>query len=119
MMNPNLLSPFIFRSYRSSRRCFSSPHATKLVLPTFLTASLIGNSSRNGEREIQQRSFLSETALICLRIISRRISDLKGPDSYFPPLSNLTNLQTLVLRSCNLIGSIPEYFGNVTTLNSL
>ncbi|QHN85569.1 hypothetical protein S245_055340 [Arachis hypogaea] len=47
MMNPNLLSPFIFRSYRSSRRCFSSPHATKLVLPTFLTASLIGNSSRN------------------------------------------------------------------------
>ncbi|KAL4305966.1 hypothetical protein AHAS_Ahas16G0131100 [Arachis hypogaea] len=48
-----------------------------------------------------------------------RISDLKGPDSYFPPLSNLTNLQTLVLRSCNLIGSIPEYFGNVTTLNSL
>ncbi|XP_072076161.1 uncharacterized protein [Arachis hypogaea] len=46
-----------------------------------------------------------------------RISDLKGPDSYFPPLSNLTNLQTLVLRSCNLIGSIPEYFGN-TEFNS-
>ncbi|MED6135045.1 hypothetical protein PIB30_042582 [Stylosanthes scabra] len=48
-----------------------------------------------------------------------RISDLKGPDSYFPPLSNLTNLQTLVLRSCNLIGPVPEYLGNVTTLRSL
>ncbi|XP_057725832.1 probable leucine-rich repeat receptor-like serine/threonine-protein kinase At3g14840 isoform X1 [Arachis stenosperma] len=48
-----------------------------------------------------------------------RISDLKGPDSYFPPLSNLTNLETLVLRSCNLIGSVPDYLGNVTTLRSL
>ncbi|RDX62656.1 putative leucine-rich repeat receptor-like serine/threonine-protein kinase, partial [Mucuna pruriens] len=48
-----------------------------------------------------------------------RISDLKGPDSQFPQLKNLTNLQTLVLRSCNLIGTVPEYLGNVTTLRSL
>ncbi|CAL0326492.1 unnamed protein product [Lupinus luteus] len=48
-----------------------------------------------------------------------RITDLKGSDSYFPQLSNLTNLETLVLRSCNLIGSLPEYLGNVTSLRSL
>ncbi|RYR50531.1 hypothetical protein Ahy_A07g037160 isoform B [Arachis hypogaea] len=48
-----------------------------------------------------------------------RITDLKGPGSYFPPLSNLTNLETLVLRSCNLIGTVPDYLGNVTTLKSL
>ncbi|KAJ1441585.1 Serine/threonine-protein kinase, active site [Sesbania bispinosa] len=48
-----------------------------------------------------------------------RISDLKGADSYFPQLNNLTNLQTLVLRSCNLIGTVPEYLGNMTNLRSL
>ncbi|XP_068499753.1 probable leucine-rich repeat receptor-like serine/threonine-protein kinase At3g14840 [Phaseolus vulgaris] len=48
-----------------------------------------------------------------------RISDLKGPDSQFPQLKNLTILQTLILRSCNLIGMVPEYLGNVTSLRSL
>ncbi|KAK2422679.1 putative leucine-rich repeat receptor serine/threonine-protein kinase [Trifolium repens] len=48
-----------------------------------------------------------------------RVTDLKGPDSSFPQLINLTILQTLVLRSCNLIGTVPEYLGNITTLRSL
>ncbi|XP_027927403.1 probable leucine-rich repeat receptor-like serine/threonine-protein kinase At3g14840 isoform X1 [Vigna unguiculata] len=48
-----------------------------------------------------------------------RISDLKGPDSTFPQLKNLTNLQTLILRSCNLIGMVPEYLGDFTGLRSL
>ncbi|KAL9322275.1 hypothetical protein ACSQ67_010328 [Phaseolus vulgaris] len=49
-----------------------------------------------------------------------RISDLKGPDSQFPQLKNLTILQTLVIpRSCNLKGMVPEYLGNVTSLRSL
>ncbi|KAL9322271.1 hypothetical protein ACSQ67_010324 [Phaseolus vulgaris] len=48
-----------------------------------------------------------------------RISDLKGPDSQFPQLKNLTILQTLIPRSCNLIGMVPEYLGNVTSLRSL
>ncbi|XP_068499755.1 probable leucine-rich repeat receptor-like serine/threonine-protein kinase At3g14840 isoform X2 [Phaseolus vulgaris] len=48
-----------------------------------------------------------------------RISDLKGPNSQFPQLKNLTILQTLVLRSCNLIGMVPEYLGKVTSLRSL
>ncbi|CAJ2659529.1 unnamed protein product [Trifolium pratense] len=48
-----------------------------------------------------------------------RITDLKGPDSPFPQLINMTVVDTLVLRSCNLIGTVPEYFGNITTLRSL
>ncbi|XP_052726263.1 probable leucine-rich repeat receptor-like serine/threonine-protein kinase At3g14840 isoform X2 [Vigna angularis] len=49
-----------------------------------------------------------------------RISDLiKGPDSPFPQLKNLTNLQTVVLRSCNLIGMVPEYLGDLIGLRSL
>ncbi|KAK7272602.1 hypothetical protein RJT34_29308 [Clitoria ternatea] len=48
-----------------------------------------------------------------------RISDLAGPDSQFPQLKNLTNLETLVLRSCNLIRTVPDYLGNVPTLRSL
>ncbi|XP_068499751.1 probable leucine-rich repeat receptor-like serine/threonine-protein kinase At3g14840 isoform X2 [Phaseolus vulgaris] len=53
------------------------------------------------------------------KLTNLRISDLKGPDSQFPQLKNLTILQTLVLRSCNLKGMVPEYLGNVTSLRSL
>ncbi|KEH38571.1 cysteine-rich RLK (receptor-like kinase) protein [Medicago truncatula] len=48
-----------------------------------------------------------------------RISDLKGSDSPFPQVIGLKNIQTLVLRSCNLIGEVPDYLGNITTLKSL
>ncbi|RHN74860.1 putative non-specific serine/threonine protein kinase [Medicago truncatula] len=48
-----------------------------------------------------------------------RISDLKGSDSHFPQLMNLKNLETLILRSCNLIGTVPEYLGDITSLRSL
>ncbi|PWA79702.1 serine/threonine/dual specificity protein kinase, catalytic domain-containing protein [Artemisia annua] len=36
-----------------------------------------------------------------------RISDLRGPDMYFPPFSNTTSFKNLILRSCNLIGNLP------------
>ncbi|XP_024028525.1 probable leucine-rich repeat receptor-like serine/threonine-protein kinase At3g14840 [Morus notabilis] len=45
-----------------------------------------------------------------------RISDLNGESSDFPDLTNMTNLETLMLRSCNLRGRIPE---NIRTLESL
>ncbi|XP_076891893.1 uncharacterized protein LOC143543462 isoform X2 [Bidens hawaiensis] len=38
-----------------------------------------------------------------------RISDLKGPDTPCPPFSNTTRFRNLILRSCNLIGHLPEY----------
>ncbi|XVF79035.1 hypothetical protein PTKIN_Ptkin14bG0187200 [Pterospermum kingtungense] len=36
------------------------------------------------------------------------ISDLNGTEANFPELRNLSNLERLVLRSCNLIGELPE-----------
>ncbi|XP_031266036.1 probable leucine-rich repeat receptor-like serine/threonine-protein kinase At3g14840 isoform X1 [Pistacia vera] len=48
-----------------------------------------------------------------------RISDLNGSDARFPPLSKMTKLKTLILRSCNLIGDIPLDLGKITTLKTL
>ncbi|KAL2326831.1 hypothetical protein Fmac_020258 [Flemingia macrophylla] len=48
-----------------------------------------------------------------------RVTDLNGSASPFPQLNNMTNLKTLILRSCNIIGSIPEYLGKLTTLQVL
>ncbi|KAJ0103592.1 hypothetical protein Patl1_04924 [Pistacia atlantica] len=53
------------------------------------------------------------------KLTDLRISDLNGNDSNFPLLENLINLETLILRSCNLIGEIPLYLGNITQLKTL
>ncbi|XP_039687024.1 probable leucine-rich repeat receptor-like serine/threonine-protein kinase At3g14840 [Medicago truncatula] len=46
-----------------------------------------------------------------------RISDLKGSDhAPLPQLNNMTLLETLILRNCNINGTLPEYLGNMTTL---
>ncbi|PWA39321.1 leucine-rich repeat transmembrane protein kinase [Artemisia annua] len=37
-----------------------------------------------------------------------RISDLNGPDTPCPPFINTTPFENLILRSCNLIGNLPE-----------
>ncbi|KAK1439660.1 hypothetical protein QVD17_05480 [Tagetes erecta] len=37
-----------------------------------------------------------------------RISDLSGPDTLCPPFSNATSFKTLILRSCNLFGNLPD-----------
>ncbi|GKC73318.1 probable leucine-rich repeat receptor-like serine/threonine-protein kinase [Tanacetum coccineum] len=37
-----------------------------------------------------------------------RISDLNGPDTLCPPFINTTSFKNLILRSCNLIGNLPE-----------
>ncbi|GAU31583.1 hypothetical protein TSUD_54060 [Trifolium subterraneum] len=75
------------------------------------------------ERMVMQGSGLSgpiPSGISYLKNLSDlRITDLKGPDSPFPQLINLTVMDTLVLRSCNLIGTVPDYFGNITTLRSL
>ncbi|XVF79033.1 hypothetical protein PTKIN_Ptkin14bG0187000 [Pterospermum kingtungense] len=47
------------------------------------------------------------------------ISDLNGAEAKFPQLSNLAQLQRLVLRSCNLIGELPASLGEFTKLKSL
>ncbi|KAI8558030.1 hypothetical protein RHMOL_Rhmol04G0056800 [Rhododendron molle] len=49
-----------------------------------------------------------------------RISDLNGSQaSSFPSLNNLTSLKTLILRSCNIIGPLPEYLREMTNLKLL
>ncbi|KAI3769370.1 hypothetical protein L6452_00471 [Arctium lappa] len=41
-----------------------------------------------------------------------RISDLRGPDALFPPFTN-QSFDNLILRSCNLIGQIPNSLGSL------
>ncbi|XP_052291612.1 probable leucine-rich repeat receptor-like serine/threonine-protein kinase At3g14840 isoform X1 [Citrus sinensis] len=48
-----------------------------------------------------------------------RISDLNGPEGPFPRLSNLKNMNYLILRSCNIIGELPEYLGQMIGLRVL
>ncbi|KAB1216439.1 hypothetical protein CJ030_MR4G029045 [Morella rubra] len=42
--------------------------------------------------------------------------DLKAA---FPPLNKVTGLETLILRSCNIIGQLPEYLKDMTALKTL
>ncbi|GLT38035.1 hypothetical protein SLA2020_123060 [Shorea laevis] len=49
-----------------------------------------------------------------------RISDLNGSDPvFFPPLSKMLNVRTLILRSCNIVGELPDYLGQMTSLKTL
>ncbi|KAH1218294.1 putative leucine-rich repeat receptor-like serine/threonine-protein kinase [Glycine max] len=49
-----------------------------------------------------------------------RISDLNGSEhSLFPQLNQMKNLKYLILRNCNINGTLPPYLGNMTTLKNL
>ncbi|CAL5336241.1 unnamed protein product [Camellia sinensis] len=48
-----------------------------------------------------------------------RISDLNGIEATFPPLNNMKNMKTLLLRNCNITGPLPEYLANFTNLQTL
>ncbi|GLT46361.1 hypothetical protein SLA2020_201220 [Shorea laevis] len=49
-----------------------------------------------------------------------RISDLNGNDQEeFPPLNSMLKLRTLILRSCNIGGKLPDYLGKMTSLMRL
>ncbi|XP_058754547.1 probable leucine-rich repeat receptor-like serine/threonine-protein kinase At3g14840 isoform X2 [Vicia villosa] len=49
-----------------------------------------------------------------------RISDLNGSDyAPLPQLNNLTSLEKLILRNCNINGTLPNYLRNMTTLKHL
>ncbi|XP_023525944.1 probable LRR receptor-like serine/threonine-protein kinase At1g53440 [Cucurbita pepo subsp. pepo] len=47
------------------------------------------------------------------------ISDLQGPQISFPNLTQMTSLQTLILRNCLIEGRIPEYIGQFNVLRIL
>ncbi|KAK8469456.1 hypothetical protein PHAVU_005G078100 [Phaseolus vulgaris] len=49
-----------------------------------------------------------------------RISDLiNGSDSTFPQINNLTNLETLILRNCQINDTLPPYLANMTSINNM
>ncbi|XP_062096123.1 probable leucine-rich repeat receptor-like serine/threonine-protein kinase At3g14840 isoform X2 [Humulus lupulus] len=48
-----------------------------------------------------------------------RIIDLHGESSDFPNLSNMANLERLMMMSCNLRGNIPGYIHNLIQLRTL
>ncbi|XP_045800995.1 probable leucine-rich repeat receptor-like serine/threonine-protein kinase At3g14840 isoform X4 [Trifolium pratense] len=49
-----------------------------------------------------------------------RISDLNGSEyAPLPQLNNMALLKTLVLRNCNINGTLPKNFGNMTALKTL
>ncbi|KAL9366652.1 hypothetical protein Peur_037851 [Populus x canadensis] len=50
-----------------------------------------------------------------------RISDLQGngTEAPFPPLTNMKKLKTLILRSCNIIGPLPDFVGELPKLTTL
>ncbi|KAF2304817.1 hypothetical protein GH714_038055 [Hevea brasiliensis] len=48
-----------------------------------------------------------------------RISDLHGGGSGFPRLENMTNIELLMLRSCNISGPIPLHVAAMTKLKIL
>ncbi|KAI3956534.1 hypothetical protein MKW92_037530 [Papaver armeniacum] len=51
--------------------------------------------------------------------LCRKISDLNGEESSFPHLNNMKVLKKLVLRSCNINGTLPDYLGSVMSLRHL
>ncbi|XP_019052108.1 PREDICTED: probable leucine-rich repeat receptor-like serine/threonine-protein kinase At3g14840 [Nelumbo nucifera] len=54
------------------------------------------------------------------KLTDLRISDINGPEAPFPLLSNMKgNMTYLVLRSCNITGSLPEYLGEMKGINTL
>ncbi|XVF79043.1 hypothetical protein PTKIN_Ptkin14bG0188000 [Pterospermum kingtungense] len=48
-----------------------------------------------------------------------RISDLNGAEAKFPQLSDLPNLKRLILRSCNLVGWLPDSVWDLTKVKIL
>ncbi|GKV45301.1 hypothetical protein SLEP1_g52406 [Rubroshorea leprosula] len=49
-----------------------------------------------------------------------RISDLNGSEQAdFPQLSSIQNMKILILRSCNIVGKLPDYLGQMTSLKTL
>ncbi|XP_047169232.1 probable leucine-rich repeat receptor-like serine/threonine-protein kinase At3g14840 [Vigna umbellata] len=47
-----------------------------------------------------------------------RITDLtNGSDSTFPQINNMTKLETLILRNCQISDELPPYLGSMTSIN--
>ncbi|RWR96270.1 putative ATP binding protein [Cinnamomum micranthum f. kanehirae] len=54
-----------------------------------------------------------------VKLTDLRISDINGTASHFPNLVNMKDIRTLILRNCNLNGSIPGYIWTMKNLKTL
>ncbi|KAJ4981940.1 hypothetical protein NE237_032777 [Protea cynaroides] len=54
----------------------------------------------------------SEISLL-VKLTDMRITDINETEMDFPPLRNMTSMKSLILGSCNIIGPLPEYFGEM------
>ncbi|KAI3894904.1 hypothetical protein MKX03_018183 [Papaver bracteatum] len=48
-----------------------------------------------------------------------KISDLNGKEGSFPFLQNMKKLNILVMRSCNINGTLPDYLGSMGSIRNL
>ncbi|KAI9403209.1 hypothetical protein POPTR_001G385400v4 [Populus trichocarpa] len=62
---------------------------------------------------------IPSTISLLKKLTTLRISDLKGSNSTFPDLKDMTKMEKLILRNCSLTGSIQEYLGNMADLDTL
>ncbi|XP_038689887.1 probable LRR receptor-like serine/threonine-protein kinase RFK1 isoform X2 [Tripterygium wilfordii] len=53
------------------------------------------------------------------QILELKITDIKGPIQDFPTLKNVTGIEKLVLRHCNISGEIPTYIWTMKNLQLL
>ncbi|GLT38037.1 hypothetical protein SLA2020_123080 [Shorea laevis] len=54
------------------------------------------------------------------KLTDLRISDLNGSEqANFPQLISMQNMKILILRSCNIVGKLPDYLGQMTSLKTL
>ncbi|KAI3892863.1 hypothetical protein MKW92_027290 [Papaver armeniacum] len=84
--------------------------------------SFIKNWTNLTKLELQASGFegpIPSGISVLEKLSTLKISDLKGTEGPFPPLDNLKSLLYLILRSCNINGTLPDYLGSMTTLKSL
>ncbi|XP_057992714.1 probable LRR receptor-like serine/threonine-protein kinase At1g53430 isoform X2 [Hevea brasiliensis] len=82
----------------------------------------IGNWANIVRLDLQGTSMegpIPTTISLLTNLIELRISDLNGASSNFPDLKALKKIQRLILRNCLMIGTIPEYVGDMTELKQL
>ncbi|XP_039170742.1 probable LRR receptor-like serine/threonine-protein kinase At1g53430 [Eucalyptus grandis] len=80
----------------------------------------IGNWTKITRLDMQGTSMEGPipSSISLLTNLMELISDLKGSSSNFPNLQGM-NMKILILRNCLLIGSIPYYIGQWTSLTTL
>ncbi|KAI3731704.1 hypothetical protein L1987_62893 [Smallanthus sonchifolius] len=86
-------------------------------IPTF-----ISQWTRIETLHIQGCSFegpLPSSISVLTQLKNLRISDLKGGASTFPSMEKMLGLKIVVLRNCLIHGQIPDYVGNLRSLETL